>query len=200
MNRIMNLLLSLLIFTLISPFFLITAFFLLVSQQSIIFKQKRIGYMGKEFILYKFKTMSGTSLDLDGIHDVKSINRVTKVGKILRKYKFDEIPQLINVIKGDMNLVGPRPEVRYWVEKFKDEFKKINSVMPGITDPASLFFSDEETFLSVSDDPEKTYIEEIMPRKIEIYLNYIQRRSFFYDLKILIASIIFFLFGKYYEV
>jgi len=116
--------------------------------------------------------------------------RITKVGKLLRKYKFDEMPQLINVLIGEMSFVGPRPEVPFYVEMFTPEEKKILSVRPGITDWASLWDSDEGAILAGSLDPEKTYMEKIRPQKLRLQLKYIREHSFLGDIQIIFQTIL----------
>lgn len=115
--------------------------------------------------------------------------RITKVGYFLRKFKLDEFPQLINVLKGDMSIIGPRPEVRKYVEMYNDEQKKVLSVKPGLSDIASIEYIDENELLGKSDDPEKTYINEIMPAKLKLNLEYIDKASLAFDLKLIFKTI-----------
>ena len=115
--------------------------------------------------------------------------RITKIGKFVRKYKLDELPQLINVLKGEMSFVGPRPEVQHYVNMFTKEEKSILMVSPGITDWASLWNSDEGAILAGSPDPERTYMEEIRPEKIRLQLKYVKERSFFTDISIILQTI-----------
>ena len=115
--------------------------------------------------------------------------RITKIGKFVRKYKLDELPQLINVLKGEMSFVGPRPEVQHYVNMFTKEEKSILTVSPGITDWASLWNSDEGAILAGSPDPERTYMEEIRPEKIRLQLKYVKERSFFTDISIILQTI-----------
>ena len=115
--------------------------------------------------------------------------RITKIGKFIRKYKLDELPQLINVLKGEMSIVGPRPEVEHYVKMYTKEEKAIFSVRPGITDWASLWNSDEGAILAGSQDPEKTYMEKIRPEKIRLQLKYVNERSFFVDVKIIFMTL-----------
>jgi lipopolysaccharide/colanic/teichoic acid biosynthesis glycosyltransferase len=128
--------------------------------------------------------------DKKGLLTVGRDSRITKSGAFLRRFKLDELPQLWNVLKGDMSLVGPRPEVRKYVSLYSAEQMKVLDVAPGITDPVSLEYFDESALLGASTDPEKTYIEEIMPRKLALNLEYLQRRSFFSDLGILWKTVI----------
>ena len=115
--------------------------------------------------------------------------RITKVGRLLRKYKLDELPQLINVLKGEMSFVGPRPEVQHYVDMFTDEEKIILDVRPGITDWASLWNPDEGAILAGSSDPEKTYMEKIRPQKIKLQMKYVREQSFWSDLKIIFLTL-----------
>lgn len=154
-----------------------------------IFTQSRVGRHGKMFTIYKFRTMSNPVFKSNTEFSPGNKTRVTKFGKFLRKSKFDEFPQLFNVLKGDMALVGPRPEVKKWVDEFPEEWKEILKVKPGITDPASILFRNEEELLSKSDDPEEFYRENVLPKKIEIYKQYIKNKSTMGDLKILILTI-----------
>ena len=139
--------------------------------------QQRVGKGGKDFSLWKFRTMYPESEKNGpitvGVHD----SRITKPGKFLRKYKLDELPQLINVLSGEMSFVGPRPEVRKYVNLYSEEQKKVLSVKPGITDFASIEYADESELLSHSPDPLKTYVEEIMPAKIMLNMGYIEDTS-----------------------
>ena len=115
--------------------------------------------------------------------------RITKIGRLIRKYKLDELPQLINVLKGEMSFVGPRPEVQHYVDMFTEEEKTILSVRPGITDWASLWNPDEGAILAGSSDPEQTYMEKIRPQKIKLQLEYVNERSFWIDLKIILMTL-----------
>lgn len=115
--------------------------------------------------------------------------RVTKTGKYLRKTKLDELPQLYNVLKGDLSLVGPRPEVRRWVDVYPERWAKIHSIRPGITDNASILFRNEEEILSESADPEQTYMEIILPTKLDLYENYLKNHSFFGDIKLILKTV-----------
>jgi lipopolysaccharide/colanic/teichoic acid biosynthesis glycosyltransferase len=160
------------------PFFLILSVFILVdSKGGVFFLQQRVGKGGRDFRLWKFRTMYPDSEKHGqitvGAHD----NRITGPGKFLRKYKLDELPQLINVLSGAMSLVGPRPEVRIYVDLYSEEQKKVLSVKPGITDYASIEYADESELLSRSQDPLKTYVEEIMPAKIMLNMKYIKNPS-----------------------
>jgi lipopolysaccharide/colanic/teichoic acid biosynthesis glycosyltransferase len=160
---------------LLSPLFLI--FWLLIklgSKGPGFFIQERIGKDGKPFGLYKFRSMRTDSenegLITIGTHD----HRITRIGHFIRKYKFDELPQLLNVLKGDMSLVGPRPEVKKYTDMYTDEQRKVLSVRPGITDYASIEYVNENELLSKADDPEQMYIEKVMPDKIKLNMKYLE--------------------------
>ena len=141
------------------------------------YRQRRVGKGGKEFTLYKFRSMRVGS-DAKGLLTVGGKDpRVTKTGVFIRKYKLDELPQLFNVLKGDMSLVGPRPEVARYVAFYTPEQRKVLDVRPGITDYASIEYIDENKILGEADDPDKVYIERIMPDKIRLNMKYIENRS-----------------------
>ena len=163
----------------LSPIFLTLSIWIkLDSEGPIFYKQKRVGKDNVDFLLYKFRSMI-TDADKKGLLITVGGKdpRVTKSGYFIRKYKLDELPQLINVVWGDMSLVGPRPEVRKYVELYNNEQRKVLTVKPGITDYASIEYIDENKILGESDDPEKTYIEIIMPEKIRHNMKYINNKS-----------------------
>ncbi len=158
------------------------------SKGGVFFRQTRVGKDSKLFGIFKFRTMKPAS-DSKGLLTVgERDNRITKIGYFLRKYKIDELPQLINILKGDMSIVGPRPEVEKYVKLYNAEQLKVLSVRPGLTDYASLEYLDESELLSKSDNPEKTYIEEIMPIKLDLALMYIQTKSISVDISIIIRT------------
>ena len=149
------------------------------------FRQIRVGRGGRDFVLLKFRTMTVQSDSETGSFDPGDGSRVTKLGRFLRATKLDELPQLWNVIRGDMALVGPRPEVRKWVEVNPDRWAIVHAIRPGITDPAAILYRDEEKILANVPDPERLYREEILPRKLDLYVEYVRTRTFWADLKIL---------------
>ncbi len=170
-------------------FFIIAIAVIIESRGGVFYLQKRVGKNNKDFKIFKFRTMY-TNSDKKGLLTVGSDDkRITKIGLILRKYKLDELPQLINVLIGNMSLVGPRPEVRKYVNLYTNEQKKVLGVKPGITDPASLKYSNENEILAQFDDPEKVYIEEIMQAKLNINLEYIKTRSLKSDFKVIIDTL-----------
>ena len=158
------------------------------SKGPIFFKQVRVTKNGREFKIFKYRTMRVGSDKYSQI-TVGKDSRITKVGDFLRKYKLDEIPQLINVLIGDMSLVGPRPEVPKYVALYTEEQKEILKVRAGITDYASIEFSNENDILANETDPEKAYIEKIMPRKIELNKKYLSEISVMTDIKIILLTI-----------
>ena len=158
------------------------------SKGPIFFKQVRVTKNGREFKIFKYRTMKIGSDKYSQI-TVGKDSRITKVGDFLRKYKLDEIPQLINVLIGDMSLVGPRPEVPKYVALYTKEQREILKVRAGITDYASIEFSNENDILANETDPEKAYIEKIMPRKIELNKKYLSEISVMTDIKIILLTI-----------
>jgi lipopolysaccharide/colanic/teichoic acid biosynthesis glycosyltransferase len=182
---------SLLGLILISPVILIIA--ILIKKEDggpVFYRGARVGRFGKTFRIFKFRTMVVNAEKLGGPSTADDDPRITKVGGLIRKFKLDELPQLINVLKGEMSVVGPRPEVQMYVEMFTEEEKAILSVRPGITDWASIWNPDEGAILAGSPDPEKTYMEKIRPEKIRLQLKYVNERSFWNDLKIITQTII----------
>lgn len=159
------------------------------SRGGVFYIQTRIGKDFKPFGLYKFRTMRPDSESKGRLTIGKDDPRITRVGAFLRKYKLDELPQLINVLNGTMNLVGPRPEVLEYVQLYNEEQRKVLSVKPGITDYASLAYFDENELLAQSSNPRQTYIDEVMPAKLKLNLEYIENRSFGEDLRIVFRTI-----------
>ena len=189
LKRIFDITLSLFGLIILLPFMLIIAILIkLDSKGPVFFKQVRVTKNGREFKIFKYRTMRVGSDKYSQI-TVGKDNRITKVGAFLRKYKLDEIPQLINVLIGDMRLVGPRPEVPKYVALYTDEQKEILKVRAGITDYASIEFSDENDLLASEEDPEKAYIEKVMPKKIELNKKYISEISILTDIKIILLTI-----------
>jgi lipopolysaccharide/colanic/teichoic acid biosynthesis glycosyltransferase len=163
----------------------IGAFILVADGPPALFRQVRVGRGGRPFILLKFRTMRAGEGAGEGAFEPGSTGRVTPAGRLLRLAKLDELPQLWNVVRGDMSLVGPRPEVRRWVNVYPERWGLVHTVRPGITDPASIRFRHEEEILRLSSDPEKTYGEEILPQKLDLYEDYVLRHSLGGDLRIL---------------
>lgn len=186
MKRLLDMLISFSALILLSPLLLILAFWVWRSSPGGAFYfQERAGKGGLPFWLIKFRTMRPAAEKAGLLSLGEEDPRITKAGRFLRKYKLDELPQLWNVLKGDMSLVGPRPEVMRYVAHYSEEQWQVLSVRPGLTDPASLEYIDEGALLAASDDPEKTYLEEILPRKLALSLAYVETRSLGRDLHIL---------------
>lgn len=189
-KRIFDLFFSILALIIFSPlFFLIICIVALNSKGGPFYVQKRIGKNGKEFVLIKFRTMKIDS-DKSGLITIGGRDpRITQIGYFLRKYKLDEIPQIFNIIQGNMSFVGPRPEVKKYVDLYNSEQLRVLSVKPGLTDYASLKFINENEILGNSIDPENTYINEIMPQKIKLGLKYIDEMSLKTDISIIFRTI-----------
>ncbi len=175
----------------ISPLFLAIALRIwLEDGRPIIYRGERVGRFGKRFRILKFRTMVPNAEKTGGPSTADDDPRITRCGRLLRKYKLDEFPQLINVLRGEMSVVGPRPEVPFYVSLFSDEEKSILSVRPGITDWASLWNSDEGAVLAGSADPEQAYMERIRPEKIRLQLAYVRNQSFLVDLGIIAQTVL----------
>ncbi|WP_338958373.1 sugar transferase [Fusobacterium vincentii] len=189
LKRIFDITLSLLGLIILLPFMLIIAILIKIdSKGPIFFKQIRVTKGEREFKILKYRTMRVGSDKYSQI-TVGKDKRITKIGSFLRKYKLDEIPQLINVLIGDMSLVGPRPEVPKYVALYTDEQKEILKVRAGITDYASIEFSDENDLLASEKNPEEAYIEKVMPKKIELNKKYLSEISVLTDIKIILLTI-----------
>lgn len=184
------------VFSLIGILFLLPVFILLwllikiESNGPAIFKQKRVGLNNKDFSLYKFRSMYVDAEKKGQLTVGMNDSRITRVGYYMRRYKFDELPQLLNVLNGSMSFVGPRPEVRKYVELYNKEQLKVLSVKPGITDYASLKYFKENEILSKAQNPEKEYIEVIMPEKLKLNLQYIKDKSIGRDIIIILKTIL----------
>ena len=190
-KRLFDIVFSFLGLVLLFPVFIIVALVVkLDSKGPVFYKGLRVGRCGKPFRIYKFRTMIPDADKIGGPSTAADDLRLTKVGKFLKQYQLDELPQLINVLKGEMSFVGPRPEVPQYIELLsKEEKEKILSVRPGMTDYASLWNFHEGEILKGSQDPEKTYLEKIRPKKIELQLKYIKDRSFWLDIKLILKTI-----------
>ena len=175
----------------LSPILIVIA--LIIKKESdgpVFFKQIRVGEKGKNFEILKYRTMVVDAEKLGRQITVGNDNRITKIGGFLRKYKLDELPQLINVFKGDMSLVGPRPEVPRYVEMYNEEQRKVLDVKPGITDLASIRSRDENELLGTAEDPDDMYINTIMPDKLALNLEYINKSNVFFDVYIILKTIV----------
>ncbi|MDM8160297.1 sugar transferase [Labilibaculum sp. K2S] len=189
-KRLFDILVSFFGLMILSPVFILLAMAIVLdSKGGVFYFQTRVGRYNKDFRLFKFRSMASNS-DKKGLLTVGfNDSRITRIGYFIRKYKLDELPQLINVLIGDMSLVGPRPEVRKYVDLYNVEQLKVLSVRPGITDYASIEYSNENEILGKSIDPEKTYIDEIMPAKLILNMKYISEVGLITDLKLIFATI-----------
>jgi len=173
----------------LSPLFLVLAIWIkLDSKGPVFYRQVRVSRDNKDFRIFKFRSMrvgsdKGSLVTIGG-HDP----RITRSGYFIRKFKLDELPQLINVFVGDMSLVGPRPEVRHYVDYWTPEQMHVLDVRPGITDPASIKFRNENELMEQAENPEKYYIEVIMQEKIKLYLEYVEKHSFLYDIGLIFKT------------
>ncbi len=189
MKRLFDIVSSGLGLIILSPLFLVLSIWIkLDSPGPVFYRQWRVGRNNKDFRIFKFRSMrvgsdKGSLVTIGG-HDP----RITKSGYFIRKYKLDELPQLINVFIGDMSVVGPRPEVRDYVDYWTPEQMHVLDVRPGITDPASIRYRNENELLEKADDPEKYYIEVIMQDKLKLYLEYVKNHSFWYDIKLIFKT------------
>ena len=189
MKRLFDVVASGLGLIVLSPLFFILAIWIkLDSKGPVFYRQVRVGYKNKDFRIFKFRSMrvgadKGSLVTIGG-HDP----RVTKSGYFIRKFKCDELPQLINVFLGDMSRVGPRPEVRHYVDYWKPEQMHVLDVRPGITDPASIKFRNENELMEQAEDSEKYYIEVIMQEKLRLYLEYVNSHSFIGDIGLIFKT------------
>ena len=190
MKRIFDVVASGLGLLVLSPFFLLLAVWIkLDSAGPVFYRQVRVGRYNRNFRLFKFRSMR-VGADKKGLITVGGRDpRVTRSGYFIRKYKLDELPQLINVLLGDMSLVGPRPEVRKYVEMYTSEQLHVLDVRPGITDMASIRYRNENELLAEAEDPEAYYIREIMPDKLKINLEYVAKHSFWFDMNLIFKTI-----------
>lgn len=189
-KRLFDIVLSFLGIVAISPILLFIALWIKAdSKGPIIFKQQRVGKEGHPFMIYKFRTMVVDAERLGKQITVGRDPRITQSGHFLRKFKLDELPQLFNVLKGDMSFVGPRPEVPHYVELYNEIQKEVLTLRPGITDYASIKYSNENEILAKATDPEKIYIEQIMQDKLQLNLTYIRDASIKKDIEIIFRTL-----------
>lgn len=190
MKRLFDIVASCIWLIVLSPLLLAVAIWIkLDSKGPVFYRQVRVGRYNKDFRIFKFRSMrmgsdKGSLVTIGGRDP-----RVTRSGYFIRKYKLDELPQLLNVLLGDMSLVGPRPEVRHYVNYWTAEQMHVLDVRPGLTDPASIKFRNENDLLGAVEDPEAYYINVIMQEKIKLYLEYVEQASFGYDLKLLFKTL-----------
>lgn len=189
-KRVFDILFSILgLIIMFIPMIIISILIKTQSDGPVFFRQVRVGKNGKDFEILKFRTMIVDAEKKGKQITIGDDPRITKIGSFLRKTKLDEFPQLINVLKGEMSFVGPRPEVRHYVEMYNEEQKKVLLIRPGITDRASIIFRDEAQLLAKSDNPEETYIHEIMPKKLEYNLDYIRNFSVWTDIRLILETL-----------
>ncbi|MEE0926265.1 MAG: sugar transferase [Bacteroidales bacterium] len=190
MKRLFDVVCSFFGLLVLSPLFVFLSLWVgLGSKGGVFYKQKRVGRFNKDFTLYKFRSMR-VGADKKGLLTIGGKDsRVTKAGFFIRKYKLDELPQLFNVLKGDMSFVGPRPEVRKYVDMYTERQLKVLDVRPGITDLASIKYRNENDLLATADNPEQYYIDFVMQDKLALNLQYIETRSFFGDIKLIFRTI-----------
>lgn len=190
MKRLFDILAAAVGLVVLSPLLLVTALVILVGDGwPVLFLHERVGRSGRMFRLVKFRTMTDLSNDDRNGFTPGERKRVTAIGRFLRRAKMDELPQLWNVLVGDMAIVGPRPEVRKWTAVYPERWALVHTVRPGITDPAAIAFRNEEEILAAADDPERTYRSEILPKKLDMYETYVKTRSFGGDLKLICRTL-----------
>jgi lipopolysaccharide/colanic/teichoic acid biosynthesis glycosyltransferase len=189
-KRLLDILSSLMVLIVLLPFLLVIAILILSdSKGGIFYKQERIGKNQKPFYLYKFRSMRPES-DKGSKITIGSDPRITKIGAFIRQFKIDELPQLINIVKGEMSVVGPRPEVKQYVQLYTEKQLRVLTVKPGLTDFASIQFFNEQEILGKAEDPQKKYIEEVMPQKLELNLHYIEQASFKTDVTVIFRTLL----------
>jgi lipopolysaccharide/colanic/teichoic acid biosynthesis glycosyltransferase len=191
MKRVFDIVVAFLGLLLLLPVLLLVAFLIkLDSPGPIFFRQERIGKGFRPFLIYKFRTMVQDAPRKGGSITVGADPRITRVGRILRKTKLDELPQLFNILRGEMSFVGPRPEVRQYVELFRQDYEEILNVRPGITDLASLKYRDEAEVLRHAENPEEEYVRHVLPDKIRLAKEYRRRSSLFFDMTLIFKTLL----------
>jgi lipopolysaccharide/colanic/teichoic acid biosynthesis glycosyltransferase len=190
-KRVVDIVISLLGLTLLSPIFAVVAAAIkLTSSGPVFFRQERVGRFGRPFQIFKFRTMVDGAAEKGRAITVGGDRRITALGRGLRRFKLDELPQLINVLRGEMSLVGPRPEIPRYVDMFWEEFEPILRIRPGITHRASVLFRDEETVLARARDPERCYREEVLPRKLRLYTEDLDRDGLVDDMRTIYQTVL----------
>lgn len=192
LKRVFDIVFSSVILLIFAPLLLAVALWVkLDTPGPVFFRQRRVGLRGHEFMIYKFRTMATGAEALGPQITIGADTRITRSGVVLRKYKIDELAQFINVLIGDMSVVGPRPEVPQYVARYPSATREIVlSVRPGITDRASIEFKDENDILGKATDPHQAYVNDVLPIKLGYYTAYVQQRSFLGDLKIIFATML----------
>lgn len=190
MKRLLDIAVALAGIVLFAPVWILAACLVkLTSRGPVFFRQERMGRAFRPFQIYKFRTMVPDAARRGGQITYASDPRITPIGRILRNTKIDELPQLFNVLAGDMSLVGPRPEVPKYVEMFRTDYEEVLRVRPGITDPASIKFRHEAEILGRAADPEKEYVERILPEKLRLAKDYVRQASLWYDIVLVMKTI-----------
>jgi lipopolysaccharide/colanic/teichoic acid biosynthesis glycosyltransferase len=190
MKRMFDIVVAAVALVVLFPLLVLTALLIkLDSPGPIFFRQERIGRNFRPFGIYKFRTMVQEASAHGGLITVGEDRRITRVGRILRKTKVDEIPQLINILKGEMAIVGPRPEIRYYVELFRRDYEEILKVRPGLTDLASLKYQNETALLGKAANPEAEYMTRVLPEKIRLAKDYLHRSSFLFDVGLILKTL-----------
>ena len=190
-KRAFDLVASALGILILSPLLLFIAVWIkLDSKGPVFYRGARVGRFGKTFRIFKYRTMVMNADKIGGSSTPDDDPRLTRIGKLLRRYKLDELPQLLNVVSGEMSLVGPRPQVQWAVDLYTQEEREVLTVRPGITDYASVHFPNEGEILKGSVDPDKDYMEKIHPKKMRLSLEYVRSRSFWVDIKIILQTIV----------
>ena len=191
MKRCFDFILSLVGLIVLLPVFIAVALVVKKDGGPVFFRQQRVGKYGNIFNVYKFRSMIMDADKLGAKVTASHDPRITRSGRILRNFKIDELPQLFNVLIGDISLVGPRPEVPYYVSKWPDAYKKtVLSVKPGITDYATLFYNDEQGVLAKAKDAERSYLEDVMPHKLRMYRQYVEDQNLWLDIRIILATLL----------
>lgn len=186
----MDIILVLIASPFVAPLFMLVALAVRLDDGGpVLFVQERVGYRGTTFRMLKFRTMVQDAEKSGRLITIANDTRITRAGRWLRKSKLDELPQLINVLRGDMSLVGPRPEVAKYVAMYSPDQRRVLELVPGITDPASIAFRDESSFLEGCNDPEQTYIERIMPEKIALNLAYAAKAGVLSDMMVILGTL-----------
>lgn len=187
---VLDIIVSIMLLLICSPIIILVGIISKVALGSPVFYvNTRIGRYGKEFKMLKFRTMDTNPYLPKSCFNPGDRSRVTKFGKFLRRTKIDELPQLLNVLSGDMSIVGPRPEVKKWTEVYPEKWAIVHTVKPGMTDNASIEFRNEEELLAQAQNPEETYRIAILPRKLDLYIDYVNNHTFFGDILILLRTI-----------
>lgn len=191
MKRVFDVIVAAVGLLLLTPILLLVSLLIkLDSPGPVFFTQERMGRKFRSFRIYKFRTMVPDAPRLGGKITAGADPRITRIGRYLRWTKVDELPQLLNVLKGDMSVVGPRPEVRQYVELFRSDYEEILQVSPGITDLASVHYRHEAELLGGAENPEDRYVKEVLPEKIKLAKEYLHRSSFFFDIVVLLKTFV----------